>query len=185
MKNLLSVSAVFDSREYLDSSVEASFPYPYTFLLSQGEYICSPLALPRKFVSLENFTNGVGFATRAEAEKIRKTILASIADADLMAIVHRITGVLLGGAVAVCDCPNDAVVCIRNLEKDAIAPESFSPIAKFTTKIDTEVPSSIGCALYFEFQPSKRYYYDIQLVERIPASSAVTPLLDWDAIGIK
>ena len=39
MKNLFSVSAVFDAREYPGSSIRDIFPYPYTFLLSQGEYM--------------------------------------------------------------------------------------------------------------------------------------------------
>ena len=186
MKNLLSVSAVFDAREYLGSSVEASFPYPYTFLLSQGEYICSPTALPKPLISIDMFKHGSGFATRAEAENIRGKIVTALSDADIIAVVHRVTGVLMCGAVAVCDCPNDAVAHIRDLEKGFTAAEHFSPIAKFTT---SNYPEGNHCCaghvLHFEFCPSKYYYFNIQLVEHIPASSAVTPLLNWDAIGIK
>ena len=51
MKNLFSVSAVFDAREYLGSSIRDIFPYPYTFLLSQGEYICTINYLPSEFTT--------------------------------------------------------------------------------------------------------------------------------------
>ena len=186
MKNLFSVSAVFDAREYIGSSVDASFPHPYTFLLSQGEYICSPLGLPRSLVPRELFKHGVGFATREEAKFAREKIIKALSDADLVAIVHCIHGVPLGGGLAVCDSPNDAVAFIQKLEKDIPTPENFSPTAAFTTtNYGEENHCWVGHALHFEFRLSKYYRHDIQLVQHVPASSAVPPLLNLDAIGIK
>lgn len=182
MKNLFSASAVFDVREYPGCSIVDTFPYPYTFLLSQGEYICSVLALPKQLVPPDVVMHGVGFATRTEAEVVRKKIIENLSENDLLAIIYRNTGVPRGECIVACVCPSDAVAHIRRLEKDIPTPENFSPMPKFTA---TTHPWYSRHALHFEFHPSKRYYHGIQLVQRVPASSAVPPLLNWDAIGIK
>lgn len=180
MRNLLSVSSVFDAREYIGSSIDASFPYPYTFLLSQGEFICSPFDLPQQLIPTDMFEHGLGFATRAAAEYVRGKVIEILADADLLVVVQRITVALPDSGVVVCDFPGDAVTYIQKLEKDVPDPEIVLPVTRFYTTNHKE-----GDHLHFKFRPSKRHHYDIQLVQHIPASSAIPPLLNWDAIGIK
>lgn len=181
MKNLFSVSAVFDVRGYSGSSVDQDFPFPYTFLLSQGEYICTINYLPSEFTTPEMLAHGVGYATREEAEKYRKQIITALTDVDIVAVIYIAGRIRQLGCESVCDCPSDAIARIRKLTDSA----SCKFTKEFIGAMHKTGRDPIQQTLQFVVGPCESCRYNIQLVRHIPASSATTPLLDWDAIGIK
>ena len=185
MKNMLTVSKVFDARDYFNSRtrVPEDFEFPYTFLLSQGMFLASPLALPNALTRVCMFDHGVGYATRKEAEMYRQEITEKIAEADLCSVVYRCTGVLRSEDIISCDLPSDAIVHIRKLDKciDREALEFSEAYYKATNHQSGSL--WVGPTLHLHFEMSR--HHSIQIVQHIAASSEVPPLLDWDTIGIK
>ena len=173
MKNILTTTEVFDARECFNNKnkVSADCGYPFTFLLSHELFLTSSVMLPQHLISKFNhmFDHGVGYATRAEAETARKQIADVLAEADLCALVHRLTYSVktprqyeIKSTDLAFALPMEALNYIR--KQDAEMDQSK---AHFYTSTQRRKTENVECLL-FAYCVSCRY--DIQIAQYITPS---------------